>query len=75
MHSSNAPFLYDTFTDPFSNINIDSIQETYPKISVYNRVIAHYMEETNKVWVKFEIYQIRSPRGRPMGKNISGCGS
>ena len=35
------------FTDIFSNVNIDSIQETYLKISVHNKVIVLYMEETN----------------------------
>ena len=39
--------IFDTFTDLFSKVNIDSIQETYPKISVYNKVIAQYVEETN----------------------------
>ena len=28
-------------------MNIDSIQETYPKISVYNKIIMQYVEETN----------------------------
>ena len=35
------------FTELFSNVNVDSIQETYPKINVYNKVIAQYMKETN----------------------------
>ena len=39
--------IFDTFTDLFSNINVDSIQETYPKITVYNKVIMQYVEETN----------------------------
>ena len=38
--------MFDIFTDIFSNVNVDSIQETYPKINVYNIVIAQYMEET-----------------------------
>ena len=29
-------------------------------------------ENKHKMQVKFEIYKIRSPRGRPMGKNIAG---
>ena len=32
--------VYNTFRDHFSNINLDSIQETYPKINVYNK---HYI--------------------------------
>ena len=39
--------VFDTFTDLFSNVNVYSIQETYPKFSVYNKVITQYMEETN----------------------------
>ena len=39
--------IFDTFTDLFSNINIDSIQETYLKTSIYNRVFGQYMNETN----------------------------
>ena len=42
----NAKIL-DTFKDLFSNINVDSIQETYPKISVYNKIITQYIEGTN----------------------------
>ena len=30
---------FDTLTDLFSNVNVDIIQETYLKISVYNKVI------------------------------------
>ena len=39
--------VYNTFKDLFSNINLDSIQETYPKISVYNKMIAQFVKETN----------------------------
>ena len=39
--------VYNTFKDLFSNINLDSIQETYPKISVYNKIIAQFVKETN----------------------------
>ena len=39
--------MFDTFTGLFSNINVDSIQETYPKINVYNKVILQYVKETN----------------------------
>ena len=34
------------FTELFSNVNIDSIQETYPKINVYNKEILQYVKET-----------------------------
>ena len=39
--------IFDIFTDHFSNVNVDSIQETYLKISVYNKVIGQYVEQTN----------------------------
>ena len=39
--------IWNTFKDLFSNINIDSIQETYPKISIYNIIIMQYVEESN----------------------------
>ena len=39
--------ILDTFTELFSNINVDSIQETYPKINVCNKVISQYIKETN----------------------------
>ena len=42
----NAKIL-DTFKDLFSNVNVNSIQETYLEISVYNKIIIQYMEETN----------------------------
>ena len=65
--------IYDMFRDLLSNIYIDSIQETYMKISVYNKVIVQYMEETNiKYGLNLKFTKIRSPRDRPMGKNISG---
>ena len=37
--------IADTFTELFSNINIDSIQEAYPKINVYNKVISQYIRK------------------------------
>ena len=39
--------VYNTFKDLFSNINIDSVQETCPKISIYNNIIAQFVKETN----------------------------
>ena len=39
--------VYNTFKDFFSNIIIDSIQETYPKINVYNKIIVQFVKETN----------------------------
>ena len=39
--------IYNTFRDLFSNINLNSIQKTYPKISIYNKIIAQFVEETN----------------------------
>ena len=39
--------IYNTFKDLFSNVNLNSSQETYPKISIYNKIIMQYVEETN----------------------------
>ena len=39
--------IYNTFKDLFSNVNLDSIQETYAKISLYNKIIMHVVGETN----------------------------
>ena len=39
--------IFDTFTDLFSNVNVDSILETYPKINLCNKVITLYVEGTN----------------------------
>ena len=37
--------VYNTFKDLFNDININSIQETYPKISIYNNRIVQFVEE------------------------------
>ena len=44
--------VYNTFKDLFSNVNLDSIQETYPKINIYNKIIAQHVEEqtSSMVW-------------------------
>ena len=39
--------IFNTFKDLFSNVNLNSIQETHPKISIYNKIIMQYVEETN----------------------------
>ena len=39
--------ILDMFKDLFSNVNVDSIQKTYPKICVYNRIITQYVEDAN----------------------------
>ena len=39
--------VYNTFKDLFTNINLDSIQETYPKSNVYNKIIMQFVEETH----------------------------
>ena len=38
---------FNTFKDLFSDVNVDSIQETYSKFSIYNKIIIQYVEETN----------------------------
>ena len=39
--------IYNTFKDLFSNVNIESIQETYLKSNIYNNTIAQFLEKTN----------------------------
>ena len=56
--------IFNTFTDLFSSINMDSIQETYLKIKVCNKVIAQSVEETNMKYglnlkfTKLEIWEV-----------------
>ena len=38
---------YNMFKDLFSNINLDIILETIPKITIYNKIIVQFVEETN----------------------------
>ena len=42
-------------TNLFSNINLDSIQETYPKIRMYNKIIAQFVEVTNLMVKTFQV--------------------
>ena len=39
--------VYSTFKELFSNVNVDSIKDVLPKISVYNDMIARYVEDIN----------------------------
>ena len=39
--------MYSTFKGLFSNINVDSIKEALPKISVYSDIIPRYVQEIN----------------------------
>ena len=39
--------MYDTFKELFGNINVDSIKEVLPKISVYDDIITRYVKEIN----------------------------
>ena len=39
--------MYDTFKELFGNINTNSIKEALPKVSMYNNIIAMYVEEIN----------------------------
>ena len=46
--------LYNIFKGLFSNINLDSIQETYLKFSMDNKIIVQFVEETSlKYSLKF----------------------
>ena len=48
-HLSNE--VYNMFKDLFSNVNHDSIQETYPKISIYNQIFMQFVEKTSFKYV------------------------
>ena len=37
--------IYNTFKHLFSDVNLNSIQETYPKIRIYNKIIMQFVEE------------------------------
>ena len=39
--------VYTTFKELFGSINVDSIKETLPKVSIYNNTIARFVEEIN----------------------------
>ena len=39
--------MYKTFKYIFCNVNLNSIQETYPNISVYYKIIIQFVEKTN----------------------------
>ena len=68
--------IYVTLTDLFSNVNIDNIQETYPNTSVYNKVIAQYVEETNiKYGLNLKFTKLEALEMGLWAKNISGGGS
>ena len=54
--------IFNTFKDLFSNVNLDSIQEIYPKISIYSKIIAQYVEETNiKYGINLEVTKLEAP--------------
>ena len=54
--------ISDMFTDLFSNINMDNIQETYSKISIYSKVIGQYVDETNlKYGLNLKFTELESP--------------
>ena len=54
--------ILDTFKDLFNTVNVDSIQETYLKISVYNRIIAQYVEQTHiKYGLSLKFTELEAP--------------
>ena len=51
--------MVKTFKELFGNINTDSIKEALPKVSVYNNIIAKYVEEINfKYGIKLSFMQL-----------------
>ena len=54
--------ILDIFKDLFSNVNVDSIQETYPNINVYNKIITQFVEETNmRYGVSLKFTELEAP--------------
>ena len=39
--------VYNTFKELFEGINIDSMKEVLPKVSIYNSIIANFVDEIN----------------------------
>ena len=39
--------IYSTFKETFSNTNLDSVSKSSPKVYVYNKEIAKFMQEVN----------------------------
>ena len=39
--------VYNTFKELFGSINVDSMKEALPKVSIYNDTIAKFLEEIN----------------------------
>ena len=54
--------IYKMFKDLFSNVNLDSILKSHPKISVYNKIITQFVEETNfKYGLDLKFTKLESP--------------
>ena len=68
--------IFNTFKDLFSNVNLNSIQETYLKISLYNKIIMQYVEGTNlKYSLSLKCTKLEAPEVDLWTKNISGSRS
>ena len=39
--------VYNTFKELFEGINIDSMKEALPKVSIYNNIMARFIDEIN----------------------------
>ena len=51
--------------------NLDSIQDTYPEINVYHRVIMQYVDETNmKYGLNLTFTRLACPGGRSYGQKL-----
>ena len=63
--------IFDTFKALFSKINVNSIQETYPKISVYNKIIVQYIDKTNiKCGLNLKFTKLEAPQVGLWAKNF-----
>ena len=54
--------IFNSFKGLFSNVNVNSIQETYPKISIYNKIIMQYVDKINiKYGVNLKFTKLETP--------------
>ena len=42
--------VYTTFRELFGSINVDSMKEALPKVSIYNHTIVKFVEETRSTY-------------------------
>ena len=67
--------VYNTCKDLCSSVNLNSIQETYPKISIYNKIIAQFEKEANlKYGLDLTFTKFEAPQVDLWAKTFQGTG-